>query len=175
MRRTHIINLFGAPCAGKSTVAAGVFHAMKMRRCAVELVTEFAKDVVWDGHFQLLDDQIFVFAEQHRRLNRLAGKVDYVITDSPLLLSAFYAPEGYPESFLPLVLDFFNRYDNSLYYLERTAPYSPDGRLQMEKEADAISPRMLDFLRTHNVPYTHLRSDHTAVDAILADVLREAA
>nr|WP_301289251.1 AAA family ATPase [Natronocella acetinitrilica] len=165
--------MIGAPCAGKSTVAAGLFHAMKMRGMRVELVTEFAKDVVWDGHFSLLEDQIFVFAEQHRRLNRLVGKVDYIITDSPLLLSAFYQPAGYPETFTPMVVDFYHRYDNRLYYLERTADYSADGRLQMEQEADEIAAGLLAFLAGTGVDYTPLASDREAVERILTDVLAD--
>ena len=43
-----VINLFGGPGCGKSTTAADLFARMKLRGLSVELVTEYAKDVVWD-------------------------------------------------------------------------------------------------------------------------------
>ncbi len=149
----HVVNMIGPPCARKSTVAAGLFYLMKSMGLRVELVTEFAKDMVWEGHFRLLDDQLFVFAEQNRRLHRLRDKVDFVITDSPLLLSAIYSPDSYPERFKDLVDDFFKTYENHVFFLHRIGPYSTDGRLQMEHEAEALIPVLRDFLAERSVPY----------------------
>lgn len=149
----HVVNMIGPPCARKSTVAAGLFYLMKCMGLRVELVTEFAKDMVWEGHFRLLDDQLFVFAEQNRRIHRLRGKVDFVITDSPLLLSAIYSPADYPERFKDLVDDFFRTYDNHVFFLHRIGPYSTDGRLQMEHEAEALIPVLRNFLAERKVAY----------------------
>lgn len=55
-----------------------------------EYVSEYAKDLVWSGSTQKLNDRLKVFAEQNHRLYRLKDKVDVVITDSPLLLSVIY-------------------------------------------------------------------------------------
>ena len=41
-------SLFGAPGAGKSTGAAYIFSQLKMAGINAELVTEFAKDKVWE-------------------------------------------------------------------------------------------------------------------------------
>ena len=46
--KTKIINIFGNPGSGKSTIAAYLFTALKSRNIEVELVTETAKDLVWD-------------------------------------------------------------------------------------------------------------------------------
>ena len=43
--KTIVINLFGAPGAGKSTGAAYIFALLKMAGIEAELVTEFAKDI----------------------------------------------------------------------------------------------------------------------------------
>jgi len=43
-----VVNLFGAPGAGKSTGAAYIFSQLKMAGINAELVTEFAKDKVWE-------------------------------------------------------------------------------------------------------------------------------
>ena len=38
-----IINIFGGPGTGKSTLAAYIFHNLKCRHVEVEVVTEYAK------------------------------------------------------------------------------------------------------------------------------------
>lgn len=43
-----VINLFGGPGIGKSTLAAGLFEHMKIAGFNVELVNEYAKDMVWE-------------------------------------------------------------------------------------------------------------------------------
>ena len=40
-----VINLFGAPGAGKSTGAAYIFSLLKMYGINAELITEYAKDM----------------------------------------------------------------------------------------------------------------------------------
>ena len=55
-----------------------------------ELVTEFAKDKVWEESKAVFQNQQYIFGKQYFRLTRLEGKVDVVVTDSPILLSAYY-------------------------------------------------------------------------------------
>ena len=88
-----VINLWGAPGSGKSTTAAGLFFLMKINKFKVELVTEYAKDLVWDRRDSMFGNQLSIFSEQNWRLHRLRDHgVDYVITDSPLFLPVFYKP-----------------------------------------------------------------------------------
>jgi hypothetical protein len=148
-----VINFFGGPGAGKSTAAAGLFYEMKKRWMRVELVSEFAKELVWSGSSHLLSHQNYVFAEQEHRLNRLIGQVDIAVTDSPLLLSAFYAPEHYAQSFKHSVFDFFDTYENINILVRRSHEYSGAGRLQNMVEADSIANGMEDFLMSNGVPY----------------------
>ena len=103
-----VINFFGEPGSGKSTAAAGLFYLLKQKKYNIELVTEFAKDLVYDEHYKALSSQNFVFANQEYRLSRLESSVDYAIMDSPILLSAIYAPEGYPGSFINFCYDMFS-------------------------------------------------------------------
>ena len=85
-----VINLFGGPGVGKSTTASGLFYEMKKARLEVELVTEYAKDAVWEGRTSLLDDQIYIFAKQQRRISRLAAhgvkSVSYTHLTLPTIL-----------------------------------------------------------------------------------------
>ena len=58
-----VVNLYGGPGSGKSTTAAGIFSELKMLGLNTELVTEYAKDKVWEKHESILDNQIYVFAK----------------------------------------------------------------------------------------------------------------
>lgn len=148
MRNTIVINFFGAPGAGKSTAKAGLFFLMKHAGHVVESVDEYAKELVYEGNFSLLRNQMRVFQEQRARLTRLLGKVDYILTDSPLLLSSYYA-ERYPDSgwndaqFHRFVRERFDEFRNINIWVARTKHYQEYGRTQTLEESDAIAEQML--------------------------------
>ena len=71
-----VINLFGPPGSRKTTLAAKIFVAMREMGLNTEFVTEYAKDLVFDERFKVLDDQLYILAKQNSRLRRLQGKVD---------------------------------------------------------------------------------------------------
>jgi len=144
----RVINFFGGPGSGKSTAAAGLFYLMKKKKFNVELVTEFAKDLVYEGSNHALSQQNYVFANQEYRIARLIDKVDIAITDSPLILSTFYAKDSYPKSFTQLCIDLFNGYDNVNYFIKRNFEYSPLGRNQTIEEAILIDKKIISFLIT---------------------------
>ena len=100
-----VINLFGAPGAGKSTGAAYIFSKLKMKGINVELITEYAKDKVWEETTAVFENQAYIFGKQSFRISRCANKVDAIITDSPLPLSIFYNQNK------QLYKDNFNKYN----------------------------------------------------------------
>lgn len=151
-----IINFCGAAGVGKSTAALGLAYEMKKRYIEVELVDEYAKRLVYANSKHMMADQLKILAEQNSRhfyASQPYNGIEYVVTDSPLLLSAFYAPDTYPKSFSDYVVDAFNSYNNFNIFIERTHPYNPKGRLQTEEESDADNIRMKDFLAQNNISY----------------------
>lgn len=172
-----VVNLFAGPGAGKSTTAAGLFHRLKLAGVNCELVTEYAKDKVWEQSTKVLDDQLYVFAKQHHRLHVLRGNVDVAITDSPLPLSLVYntgvtADPGVAESFESLVWSLFETFRNLNVLLLRTKPYNPIGRNQTEQEARSLDDKIreeLFVLRSFNLLETP--GDASAVDRIFSRVL----
>lgn len=150
----YVINLFGQPGAGKSTGAAYIFSQLKLRGINAELVTEFAKDKVYEETKEVFNNQIYIFGKQYFRMSRIAKKVDVIITDSPLLLSSFYTSgESYDKELNDLVLKVFNSFNNFNFFIKRTKEYNPSGRFQTEDESDKIAIQMQDFLRDRNVTY----------------------
>lgn len=156
----RVINVFGGPGAGKSTTAAGVFHKMKTMRREVELVTEYAKDMTWEGRKNILTDQLYVLAKQNRRLERLKShKVDWVISDSPLVLGLIYQPPEYFQTFQPFLMEVFNSYDNINIMLSRDFEYNPVGRNQTAEQAAQIDADLHSLLRANGVPYYMVTND----------------
>lgn len=151
-----ILNFFGGPGLGKSTTASGLFYKMKINGHNVELVSEYAKDMTWENRQEILKDQLYIFAKQNRKLERLRNKVDYVITDSPLILGLGYVADDYPDTFEPFLLDIWNTYDNKNFYLTNNGDltYQGVGRNQTKIEADKINSKILSIVDRNNIPYS---------------------
>ena len=168
-----IINLFSGPGSGKSTTAAGLFYHMKCAGVEVELVQEYAKDMVWEGRHNILEDQIYIFAKQQRRIARLKNHgLDWVITDSPIPLGLCYTrPEDMSESFQDLVMQVFNSYENHNFYLTRNVQYNPNGRNQKtEQEAVQVDNKLTHMLISNKIPHMTVMGGTSAVKDILACV-----
>lgn len=149
----RVLNIFGAPGSGKSLAALGLVGWLKRMRWNAEYVPEFAKDQVWANSSHKLKMQNWIFANQEMRLRMLSSRIAFAVTDSPLPLSVFYEPDGYPSSFRSLVFYFFNEYDNVNVFLKRTHAYSTVGRMQNEAEAQQMELRMEAFLHEFDIPF----------------------
>jgi hypothetical protein len=113
----------------------------------VELVTEYAKDLVYEKRLREITQEK-IFAEQHWRVERLRDHVDYVITDSPILLSAVYKNDN--EHWVNYVWDVFNSYDNFDVWVGRPDHYTQHGRTQSKKEACQLDQQILTILPGHD-------------------------
>lgn len=171
-----IISLLGGPGTGKSTTAAGLFYEMKKAKLNVELVTEYAKDIVWENRMNLLDDQIYIFAKQHRRISRLQGHgLDWVITDSPFMMGLVYLKDGaLPDSFESLVIEMYSKYTNYNFLLQRNFEYNPIGRNQKDvKEAEVFDRKITALLQKWSIPYDTILGGESAVMTIMDQVVKE--
>jgi nicotinamide riboside kinase len=163
-----VVNLVSAPCAGKSTLASKLFYKLKTLGYSVEMIMEFAKELYYEDN-KLIESQIQVFSEQLRRQRRVQGKVDILITDSPLLLSIIYNREPNPY-FEDMIAWEFKSFDNLVYFLERgDIPYQQAGRFQNESEARELDNKIIRLMETLSVPYTKVISKKAAT-TILSDI-----
>lgn len=171
-----VINLFGGPGSGKSTTAAGLFYHMKLMGLKVELVTEYAKDLVYAGQLgTMLEQQEYIFAEQNWRLQRLLDHVDWAIIDSPILLSSVYPQMNQQQhgtrpwpalpQFIALVKAQFETYDNVNLVLERPDEYQEWGRERSKEEAVDIDKMINQALVFH--PHERFKTSETVVSEIL--------
>ena len=165
---SRVINFYGGPGSGKSTKAAGLYYKMNMAGYSVELVNEFAKECVWEDNVPMLKDQLYMLAHQHRKILRLAGKVDYIITDSPVLLSGIYRElyDGalYSNLIDKLALECYHKYENLNFMLERPNVFIQNGRAQDQQGSvdidDAIGKQFADL----KIPFFKLPEGEEAVE-----------
>ena len=173
-KKTCIISMFGAPGAGKSTLASYCFAKLKMMGINCELVTEFAKDKVWEKNNEALSNQIYIFAKQYYRITRCVGKVDVIITDSPLFLSPFYNKDpDIDEPLKELVAKIVAKYDNLNYFLRRVKKYNPVGRLQTEAESNEYGIHIKDMLKSFGIKFREIDGDLMSADMIVQDVIEK--
>ena len=172
--QTIIVNLFGAPGAGKSTGAAYIFSKIKMAGVNAELVTEFAKDKVWEESKEVFNNQIYIFGKQSFKISRVMNKVDVIITDSPIILSSFYnSDETIQEELDALVMKTFNSYNNMNYFIERVKPYQEKGRFQTEEESDQIADEVSTLLDEKEIDYEVIAGDTEGYDYIVKQILHK--
>jgi len=172
-----IINLFGGPGIGKSTIAAGLFYQMKIQGYSVELITEYAKELVYEGRYNILEaDQLYIFAKQHRKIYRLISEVDYIITDSPMLMQPVYlklmeSPSYNTTLLKNLIVDTYYRYNNINIMLIRREEdtYQEGGRRETLEESKKIDGWIKEMVKD----YTELPVDSTTVDEIIKALKEE--
>ena len=168
----YVVNLFAPPGAGKSTGAAYIFAKLKMAGVNAELITEFAKDKVWEENKEAIKNQAYLFGKQYYRMSRCKNKVDVLVTDSPLLLSILYNNDGtLGEEFNKLVSNVFKSFNNLNYWLKRIKPYNPKGRLQTEEESLALVPKLKQILADENIRCKEFRGIEEDYDKIVDHVL----
>ena len=135
MKNTLIVNLYGGPGTGKSSGAAYIFSKLKMAGIDAEYVTEFAKDKVWENNIEAFKCQFYITGKQSFRISRCFGKVDVIITDSPIVLGKIYADLiGRPKLGLACLeeADQYPVGSTLEIFLRRVKPYNTNGRNQTE-------------------------------------------
>lgn len=160
MKNTLIINLFGGAGIGKSTLMARIFSELKVQGYDCEMVTEFAKDLVWEKRNETFKDELYIFAKQNHRLFRVNGKVDIIVTDRPLLLTNAYNQDD--KELCSLCLKTFNQYNNLNFLLKRQTVYQENGRNQSEEEAIQIDRITQDLLEFNEINYYTVNNNDLA-------------
>lgn len=166
---TKVINLHGGPGIGKSTLMYQLTGEMKAQGYNVELVMEYAKELVFDNPAALKGEPHPIFEEQHKRIKRLVGNVEYIVCDSPLLLSIIY-PELYGVGdyfYFEAVRDAIDELNNIDIFLLRSGGYNTHGRIQTETEAIDLDDRILNALTDRSLDFSVMDSRDNTVGNII--------
>lgn len=174
--RTTIVNLFAGPGAGKSTFCAGIFASLKWIGVDCEMATEYAKDMVWQKSYDVLENQLYVFGKQQNRLFRLNNKVDVVVTDAPLINSIIYDAGKRPktrQAFVNLVLAEHGDFDNLNFFIERRKAYNPNGRMHTVHEANVLDAKIRTVLDENQIPYVAIPGIPQNIQTIVWSILAQ--
>jgi hypothetical protein len=171
-RKPLLVNFFGGPGCGKSTLMAASFADFKWLDKNVEMAPEFAKQLCWEERTKTVKNQHYVLCKQHQCIARLIDNVDIIITDGPLLLSMYYREQDdMTEVFNQYALALHNSFINLNYFIERKKKYNPKGRYQNEVEAKQADVDIKVMLDLNNISYKVIPGVRD-VDIIVHDVLQ---
>lgn len=152
---TLVVNLFGSPCSGKTKLAHHITDKLKECHLNVEFVPEIAKQYLWAGRTKELLCQPSIFGRQLENMNLLYGQVDYIIMDSPILLSAIYS-SGWPESFKKSVIDIHNMYNSINFFLQRGNWEYNDKHRREDIDNDQISEQIISLFLKNDIEFYNL-------------------
>ena len=97
-----------------------------------------ATELVYDEAFNVMNDQIYLFGEQWHRTFRMLGKVDFIVTDSPLLMNIVYDKQN-DDDFRKFIKSRIHKLKSLDFFVNRSNAFSEVGRihnLEQSKELD---------------------------------------
>lgn len=178
-KHTIVINAFAGPGAGKTTSCLEVAEKLKKQGFVTEYVQEYAKELVYDNNLIMLDGhyehQFAILNEQMKRINRLYGKVDFIVTDSPILLNNTYLNEDKNTEVYSAYSDSVNKlyglYNNFNYFVERdTSVFEKEGQIHNLEQSIAIDNELKNMLHNNQIDfdvYTHATIDNIVRDSTI--------
>lgn len=163
--KTTVIELLGGPGCGKSTLAADIFVQMKRKGISVEMIPEHVKYWAWENKPVGPFDQPYLFGQQVRHESRLYGKVEYIISDSPVIMYPVYEETYHHHSIIRhSVLAFIEETAKKgvvrkAFNIPRVVHYEATGRFESGQQAQTIDENLEAFYKAQNYPYVNLGGD----------------
>lgn len=153
---------------------ADLFYSLKGAGKSAEMCPEIIKQWAWERRYPNQYDQYYLMGQEIKQQSRLLGKVDFIISDSPVLQNSFYnfylnkrdnllVPTF---DYLRMIKEDGHEVLNCMLY--RNKPFEQKGRYQSEEESDKIAQALTDYLNSRNVPYYTIGGkDHQRVEFVL--------
>lgn len=171
---TTIINFIAGPGVGKSVMTSLVFAKLKIMGYNVEIVPEYAKQLVWTEELELLNNQYHVSYYQNKLLSALVNKTDIVVTDGCLLHGLVYNMinpfnTSDKDKTKNAILAWFNTFKNVNLFLERNPDieYQQEGRIQNREEAFHVDNLLKFQLFDNKIDHKCFRSSEDNIPDML--------
>lgn len=160
---TTLINFLGSPSSGKSVLGTSLYSELKTRDYEVEFVNEFVKTWTYTGRKVNKFGQYFIFGMETENQQRLFNKVDYIIADSPVMLTAFYQHFYWGSDSLIIPCKEFYELAKEEgikvvnIFIDRKFKYNPKGRFQTEEESNEVRKELLQWLPANGFDFHYLK------------------
>lgn len=181
MSETYVINMLSGPGSGKSTLAAELFVNMKKRGLKVEYLQEYAKKLVWQKDFEMLNNQHLVSYKYYKSIAAMKGCVDFIILDSSLLNGIWYNRNNTEnlsniEKTDDMIIKYYNEFKNINFFINRGIyQYENNGRIETEEQAKTIDQDIKNILKNElNIDYTEIDMiNGNAISNILENIEKQ--
>lgn len=182
LTRTTVLNLYGGPGCGKTTMAAGLFYKMKKAGFDVEFVPEFVKKWAYINRKIGKYDQSYITGRQLNAVSDLYNKVDFIITDSPPLQGVVYELYYNRKSTVQsMVYDHIRTAEEQdlvnfkHLFLTRDKAYKQAGRFETEHQAHQLDALIKDYLTQNKIRFDIIETskEDLAIDKIINKILTE--
>lgn len=178
---TTLINFLGSPGVGKTTLCAKVFAALKGNFMEAEWSPEYVKGWSWEQRTISPFDQYYIFGKECHNQSRLFNKVDVLLSDSPVCLTAFYQYFYNRKNTLSVPChDFYDTATKDFgvnvisFFLPRKKEYNPNGRYQTQEESDLVSAMLKTWLNEEGFGYYELScEDEDRLDEVMKILEKE--
>lgn len=158
-----VVNLFGAPGAGKSTLALLVASVLKTEHAdlTTECPDEIAKLFVYEESHKALGCQLYIAGRQQWQIARCEGHADIVVCDGPVLLSTVYAGEDgkkVPPGFDQVCEFYHNQFPSSNWLVKRRHAFESRARIHGEEDEPRLHKKITEVMdsviRNYNGTYS---------------------
>ncbi|AHE95065.1 TPA: AAA family ATPase [Campylobacter fetus subsp. venerealis] len=145
-----VINIYGSPGAGKSTLAKNLKKYMREKRIDVGLISEFATELIENNQKEKLKDQPYVTKGQMLNITRVLKKHDIAISDSPIELGKFYCDPRDEQRTNELIKKCKNMYKSINFFLkldeQAKQDYTMERRVHTYAQSKKLQEEMLSSL-----------------------------
>ena len=154
-----VINFVAGPSSGKSVLAAQTFAQLKIDGFNAELVPEYAKQLVWTGETDDLNNQYHICMQQFKMIQSLESSVDVVVTDGSLVHGLAYNilnknNTSDVRKTHDAILEWLRMHENHFFFVERgDIQYQTEGRLESYTEACDVDNLLKVLMNREGIPY----------------------
>lgn len=163
MKKSLVINIFGGPGCGKSTLAAFIYSQLSIEGLNIELVTEFAKKKTFEKNIFAISYQPYITSNQVYYQKLAEKNYDYVITDSPSLLGIIYNTsmnKKLKNIYNNFLIEEFKQQNNLNFLIKRhNNEFQQNGRLHNLKESLKIDKQIINLLEENQIDYYTVKTD----------------
>ncbi len=159
IKTTIVINVYGAPNAGKSGLACGIRYFLSLHGQKNEYVDEWLKKWIMQGKKITAKDDYMIIAKQMQEEATFYNKTKFLVTDCPLYLCAYYAEKRNCHNLhFEIIKNFVKDQEdkNAIklinIYLKRNKKleYVAKDRIHSDEESLKIEEEMLSWLKGHD-------------------------